>query len=168
MALLIANIGNVHRRRVLTWVFPHWSTCPIMSSQKNNHRENFLPFPNVGKLWRSEEGGGVWEGENPAKSLGFAKKEKLPSPVAQERFSCSFNLMSRLWKERTRINNDTKVSPTPGHYRTLLFTLYLLSRVNWEQEDETGRQAYLGTHLQLNSWCSAIPEDLVFPNYHSD
>lgn len=122
MALLIANIGNVHRRRVLTWVFPHWSTCPIMSSQRKTTGKTSCLSLMLGSREGQGEGVVFEKGKSLLNPLGFqrGKREKQHCPVALKCFSCSFNLIFCFWKERTRINKDTKVSPTQKHYRTLL------------------------------------------------
>lgn len=57
-------LGMYTRRRVLTWGFPPLiNLAPHVITEKT-HRENFLPFPNVGKVWRS---GGGWEGRGAEK-----------------------------------------------------------------------------------------------------
>lgn len=53
-------LGMYTRRRVLSRGFPPLINLPPPLITKKTHRENFLPFPNVGKVWRS---GGGWGGE---------------------------------------------------------------------------------------------------------
>lgn len=121
---------------------------------EENHRENFLPFPSVGKVWRSgwEEGEG-WEGKNPIKSFEFCKEGKAAQSWDPEKISVQFQI--NLLSEK-RGQGLTMIR------RSLLHAVCFPELTVEEEEGQNNKQTsiyrlILGAQPSPKTWISRLP-----------